>query len=433
MPVGFVNPKEKDLTGAERGIASYFKHPMRKTFQRAGKVLTWLLRQLPKSVPHFTLHKLHNLKTRVHKAANNLTTRYKDNTGIKIFCSDVKQMFTFLTHDGIRRALIWLFAQMRELKQYTVRGGINRTPRKRRKNIVTLVVETGEIYWGQGNHESHLRNIATGSPEDVITFTFDDLMSVVNTDLEYTYSTVGTTILKQKLGCPIGGNLSSFYANLYCAKQEYEFITRPTLNRKDRIHGIRQIDDVILWVAYDTTSKASEIEAEKLLLEVHPNPNQTKTSNSTVYADGLTVKREPIKIYTKNAQRYFQTDFAGMRITGKLKPNQSTDFTCETLNKNWKHLKSTGKQKVAKYPPNISYIHDRIKNGVMIGSMIRMKTQNSTQNLLHKHIARNLYEMKAIGYKQDLLEQTLLKLKKKPGWQHTAKTMLKFVRTVLYA
>ena len=31
----------------------------------------------------------------------------------------------------------------------------------------------------------------------------------------------------------------------------------------------------------------------------------------------------------------------------------------------------------------------------MIGSMIRMKTQNSTQNLLHKHIARNLYEMKA--------------------------------------
>ena len=65
--------------------------------------------------------------------------------------------------------------------------------------------------------------------------------------------------------------------------------------------------------------------------------------------------------------------------------------------------------------------------------MIRMKTQNSTQNLLHKHIARNLYEMKAIGYKQDLLEQTLLKLKKKPGWQHTAKTMLKFVRTVLYA
>ena len=82
MPVGFVNPKEKDLTGAERGIASYFKHPMRKTFQRAGKVLTWLLRQLPKSVPHFTLHKLHNLKTRVHKAANNLTTRYKDKTGI---------------------------------------------------------------------------------------------------------------------------------------------------------------------------------------------------------------------------------------------------------------------------------------------------------------------------------------------------------------
>ena len=95
LPVGFVNPKEKDLLGAERGIVSYFKHPMRKTFQRAGKVLTWLLRQLPETVPHFTLHKLHNLKTRVHSAAKHLCSRYKNKTGLKLFCSDVKQMFTF--------------------------------------------------------------------------------------------------------------------------------------------------------------------------------------------------------------------------------------------------------------------------------------------------------------------------------------------------
>ena len=136
-------------------------------------------------------------------------------------------------------------------------------------------------------------------------------MSVVNTDLKYTYSTVGKTVLKQKLGCPIGGNLSSFYANLYCAKQEYEFITRPTLNRKNRISGIRQIDDVILWVAYDITSPASELEANKLLLEVHPNLNEIKTSNSMVYADGLTVKREPITMYMEGTQKRFKTDFAG--------------------------------------------------------------------------------------------------------------------------
>ena len=65
--------------------------------------------------------------------------------------------------------------------------------------------------------------------------------------------------------------------------------------------------------------------------------------------------------------------------------------------------------------------------------MIRMKTQNSNQQLLHKHIARNLTEMKAIGYTKNFIEKTLFKLKKKPGWQNTAKTMLKFVRTVLYA
>ena len=152
-----------------------------------------------------------------------------------------------------------------------------------------------------------------------------------------------------------------------------------------------------------------------------------------VYADGLTVKREPITMYMKGTQKRFKTDFAGMTITGNLIPEHSADFTCETLNKNWEHLKKTGTQKIAKYPPNVSYIHDRIKTGVIIGSMIRMKTQNSNQQLLHKHIARNLTEMKAIGYTQNFLGKTLFKLKKKPGWQNTAKTMLKFVRTVLYA
>ena len=84
LPVGFVHPKEKDPINKERGIASYFKHPMRKLYRRANKVLTWLFRQLPKSCPHFTLHKLHNLKHRVAEAQATMRDIYGENTEIKI-------------------------------------------------------------------------------------------------------------------------------------------------------------------------------------------------------------------------------------------------------------------------------------------------------------------------------------------------------------
>ena len=131
-----------------------------------------------------------------------------------MICSDVKQMFTFLSHKGIRDSLEWLLREMSQLKQYKDRGGTMRTPRKTNKNYVTLVVDpTSEIYWGNA--------MATGKPEDVITMNFNDIRNIVDMDLDFTYSTVGTTILKQRQGCPIGGILSSFYANLVCAKQEY--------------------------------------------------------------------------------------------------------------------------------------------------------------------------------------------------------------------
>ena len=71
-----------------------------------------------------------------------------------------------------------------------------------------------------------------------------------------------------------------------------------------------------------------------------------------------------------------------------------------------KYLIQNKTQKIAKYPPYISYIHDRIKTGIIIGSMMRIKTQNSTRKLLYKHIARNLFEMATNG-KQSTTIHTL--------------------------
>ena len=189
--------------------------------------------------------------------------------------------------------------------------------------------------------------------------------------LEFTYSTVGQNILKQKQGCPIGGILSSFYANLYCAKQEYDYITKNSLDRKDRIYGIRQVDDLVMWVAFDRTRGSSQTEAEEILREMFDK----ETQESSVYSHGLTIEEEGFELVDRN----FQTDFAGTVISGNTNAEL---FGCTTLNKNWESLQSDGIQKKARYPPAISYIHDRTKLGVIIGSILRIATQNTTESQL---------------------------------------------------
>ena len=58
-----------------------------------------------------------------------------------------------------------------------------------------------------------------------ITTTLDDeVMTVVDIDLKYTYQTRGSDIFLQKHGCPIGGYLSAIYANVKCAFDEFNFM-----------------------------------------------------------------------------------------------------------------------------------------------------------------------------------------------------------------
>ena len=66
--------------------------------------------------------------------------------------------------------------------------------------------------------------------EDYFSFTLDDILNIVTLDLQFTYQIRGEHIFKQKHGCPIGGFLSCIYANIKCAKDEYDF-----LNEKRRL------------------------------------------------------------------------------------------------------------------------------------------------------------------------------------------------------
>ena len=422
LPINFVNPKEKDLLGAERTIASYFRHPMRKVYRRAGKVLTWMLRQLPSSVKHFTLHKILDIKNKIAEAGPILREKYGTRTKLLMFASDVKQMFTFLSHEGILTALNWLLEHMSNLKQYTKRGGINRTPRKNRKNTVTVthIVETGETYWGYGNAEGSMKSTINGTNDDIVTFTFEDLRSVVIMDLEFTQSAIGRTIIKQKLGCPIGGILSSFYANLYCAMRENQFLERTSLNRKDRIYGIRQVDDLVMWIAYRNHDVNSKKEAQAILAEIY-HGSWGGEHYSGVYDGGLTVK--PEKFNVKRIS--FTHDFAGTILKGKL---NGKDFGCETLSKNWLQIKQTRTQKIHRYMRPYSYVHARLKNNLPIGSLMRIACQNTHAEATIRSMLKNLIELHVIGYDTNFLMKAVRKMGRKPQWKNETRLLLTMIR-----
>ena len=148
------------------------------------------------------------------------------------------------------------------------------------------------------------------------------------------------------------------------------------------------------------------------------------TKESTVYCDGLTIEEEPFKLIRNEEVEKFETDFSGTVITGHM---NAKSFSCTTLNKNIASLKDAGVQKKARYPPAISYIHDKTKLGVIIGSAIRIKDQNTTEEVLLNSLKDMLYEMKMIGYKKEFLIKAMHRIKKKSGWKARTRTLMKYI------
>jgi hypothetical protein len=233
--------------------------------------------------------------------------------------------------------------------------------------MMTLNVEEDTIEWGRGNHDGIKKS--SGTKRDIITMDFNDIIRVVDMDLKFTHSRVGNTILKQKKGCPIGGILSGSYANIYCAKNEYDFLEKlKQTTDSRRVQAIRQMDDLILWIAYDKDNTKSKKEAADILHKLF-DPESGVTE---VYKGGLNLEMQPIK-YNKEKQT-FTLDFAGTRILGTT--NAKTLYT-RTLNKNIESIRKNGTQKYTRYPHKDTYIHDNVKRGVIIGNVTRTTTQNT--------------------------------------------------------
>ena len=91
--------------------------------------------------------------------------------------------------------------------------------------------------------------LGSGKTDTAWAFTKEDILNVVELDLETVFLTCNGKTWRQKQGCPIGGFLSAAYANIKCMYDEYKFL-RGLRNDARKIYAIRQMDDLITWIAY---------------------------------------------------------------------------------------------------------------------------------------------------------------------------------------
>ena len=69
----------------------------------------------------------------------------------------------------------------------------------------------------------------------------------------------------------------------------------------------------------------------------------------------------------------------------------------------------------------------------IIGSAVRIETQNTTEYDLIRSMKEMLFEMKVIGYDKTFLMKAMHKVKKKRNWKPRMPTLLYYVNRILYA
>ena len=132
IPYSYCLPKSKDITRI-RPIVSYYKHPLKESYNYASRALTQIIKQT--ETRHFTLWKTQDLKPKIKLIQSELGKLYGDNTKFKTMCADIKNMYTELPHDEILKSIKFM---LNKAKKTTRRKFITIEKRKR-----------GEIHLGK--------------------------------------------------------------------------------------------------------------------------------------------------------------------------------------------------------------------------------------------------------------------------------------------
>jgi hypothetical protein len=284
---------------------------------------------------------------------------------------------------------------------------MEKTSNKRKPYNTMLTVEKSHeakypdnVRWGRGT-----------DTDNTATLTFEDLKNIYNLDLDYSFTTAKGKINYQKKGVPIGGFLSGFYANTVCAYFEHKYLTS-LKHTAHKIFGIRQMDDLLVWIATDKNIASTRKHAQAIKRKI--------LKLNGVYLGGLELEEEKVNTTWINKEKHFIHEFAGLEITLRAK---NPTMICRTLNKNKHSMAKMNEQTIVRFPPWESYTTEQSKTGVIIGTLYRTEQQNTTTDLAAQSMYDNYKEYRSIGYKKKFYIGTLNRLMRKEGTPDELKTI----------
>ena len=381
LPYAYTLVKDKDIT-RNRPLISYRKHPYRKMLNFVSRAISFITSTI--QVKHCNLEKCTDLKERLERFQSIATAKYGDDARFVYMMGDIKNMYTELRHDVILKALNWAITTFKSQHR---RRSILSGPRFGRKGIY----------------------IGRTTLSDEIQISLEEIKKVVKFDLDHPIFELGKdTILKQKIGIPMGSPLSAALAPLVCIYFEHLFFDSRTeyTSIADLETGIRYMDDQIAIAAYkrddvhsleeatDFVERLAECYDEKMIME-------NEASNFTI-ACPLAIDRTIEVSETSNFKFLEATIFVDRH-----------KIYLKHYNKNRDTLVSEKKQKYFRYHHADSFSPPNQRVGAILETLIRMSRYSSQKSDLVDSIKLSFDEFRTLDYSNHTLIRALNKLLRK--------------------
>lgn len=339
LPYNYILSKFKDIRRS-RPVTSYFYHPLKKVFRKIGAALNHLL--ITWTAPHFNLDKVADVPIFLDRA-----TEWKEKMARFGLTTaegqwDVKEMFTNIPQSAIITSVELIMASF-----------VHRC-----------------LWVSLDGNQNKVRALKTR--EAVLKIDFNTMLRTVAFDINMAFSTLGSkVILKQKIGIPIGGIMSSTIARIVVSVMEYRILTSQPVLQHLTLGG-RYTDDLRLYTASFSPDAAAELAA---------------TFVKHTYTSGLHVV--PDEQPTDNFV------FVGLKGT--------TQGSYHPFNKNEHQCLSGEKQKFIRFQSASSSVSRIQKYAGIVGALVYIADHSASADDIKKAFITTVAEFSNLGFPRSFI------------------------------
>ncbi|GBG75850.1 hypothetical protein CBR_g21094 [Chara braunii] len=355
----YVIPKDKDL-GRWRPIAPATGDPAGAAQRKVAKALHYMMKLFPKKHT-FYLHSIQELPKKLETVQQRLTEN--GCTRVEGRCYDIKDMFTKIPHDAVRRS-VW------QLLLWYANKGWRQVKVSRRGKMCTL-------------------SKTCRATDGYVGIRFESMFAMVEYDLNNAYVKCGQVVRRQISGIPMGKCTSPILATITCAMAEFNMLKGLGSDRK-LVEGWRIVDDITVVVGRK--------EAER-------GPNEGVFEKlETSYDGNLTLVR---KDGGKDWWHFLGGSF--------YLQQQPVRLTFVPGTKNMVALRETASIRYQTMQDYASYSEKRLKKSTLAATMKRLWCSTSCQVLVIGSIAYTMWETYLRGYAPKVSLGALAKLVEATG------------------